>query len=1230
MAISYVGSVVGNATNGGSITLALPAARATSDLIIAVLGAGDDDFTEPTLAITTAGYTELTTSTISVDGGTAGDANLAVFYKYHNGTDTNIVSTASGTGTDSSTALAVMLFRDVASVAQGGPLEISIQTANGTTGGDPNPPQVSGFTEASSAVVIAGAVGNTSALTLTAPTGYTTNAVNSIGNDNFDISVGLAYKLAPSDPEDPGVFTDNGAGAAWAAVTMVLKATPPIQNYTQTAAITATLSPGILKAGARFTSLASTLTPATKRATSKLKSVPSGDDTARDYYYTFEGGSNGVGLTTSDTGSGTQWTGFNTGSGNSVTYSTTALHGTLSGRYYAAGTNTGAASYWVVGEVDSIYTRIYGRFANSNSLTRIIYFLDSDGPTSLGGARFTTGRVLAMLDDIGTVTGSTFTAVPALNEWFRLETYFKQSTGAWELRLFTGADLESETPTESHSGTGASFTYPTAIFDRVRFGTAGADLELFIDAIAADSSGWIGPLSTSSSWLTVATTKTTRLLSAITETFLVATTRATRLLSAITGTFLAEFTKIYDGVNGTPFTEEVNISATLSPSTIKAVTKTAAISATLAIAFKKATVLAKNIAMSFAGGATPLEFRNAATNSNANQSTIVVDKPTGTVEGDLMVMVVGIFYPERYNLPTFTPPGGWTFEGYADVDDLDEDFNETVDDWWIRVYTKVAGASEPANYTYGATIENGNEIDIAILTYIGAPTGEAMPSEDFGFNYEFGLADTYVSPTVTADAGDLLFYINNDGTTVAPSGMTERVGIGGSPLASAGLFIAEEQRLTAGATGTRTPVSHTYSKLAGSATVHGTGGGAGGVATKKTVTTAKNIAATLTVALTKLGTFVRTISVGVTGTVAMTRLAIYSKLIAVGATLTPVVRNATSKLLAITGTFLAEFDKVYTPAGADHFTEQVNITTTLSPATLKAITKTAAISATLAVAVTRLWIAAKTIAISATLAVGRTNAVRKLVALGATLTPTARKALTKSIALGLTGTVAHLRATVKNIALTLTGAVTFARNWIATKTIAVTATLTPAVKKVVTTTKSIGATLTAAFEKFYQSVAGTPFTELVQVTSTMTVGVTRATRKIIDRTATLTAAISQKASVKSINLATTLSLTVRRVSRKLVALTSTFTPAIAKTAAQRLVIAVSMTATPAVQKATRLLKSLGATLSVVFDFFVPGVHATATCTVTLYHKAKASVEIYHTATATVVNLNKGEGYIDGY
>ena len=229
MAISFIGSTSGNNINAGSITLTLPGSMATNDLIVVAYGVGDDDFTQPTLAMTTAGYTELTSSTLSADGGTGGDGNLAVFYKYHNGTDTNAVTTASGTGTDSSTAAALMVFRGVATEAQGGPLEIAIQTATGTSGGDPNPPQVSGFTESTSWVLVAGAVGNAATITLTAPTNYTTNAVNAVGNDTFDVSLGLAYRSSGiADPEDPGVFTDSGAGVAWCAATMVLKEAPPV------------------------------------------------------------------------------------------------------------------------------------------------------------------------------------------------------------------------------------------------------------------------------------------------------------------------------------------------------------------------------------------------------------------------------------------------------------------------------------------------------------------------------------------------------------------------------------------------------------------------------------------------------------------------------------------------------------------------------------------------------------------------------------------------------------------------------------------------------------------------------------------------------------------------------------------------------------------------------------------------------------------------------------------
>lgn len=226
-AISFIGAAGGNAINAGSVTVTLPGGMAVNDLIIVAYGVGDDDFTQPTLAITTAGYTEVTSSTLSSDGGTGGDGNLAVFYKYHNGSDTDVVTTAAGTGTDSSTAVSVMVFRGVALTGDSGPFSATATTATGTSGGDPNPPSIT-WAASGTWVVIAAALGSATVLTLTAPTNYTTNARNDTGNDTFDVSVGLAYRTNPSTTEDPGVFTDNGAGAAWAAVTMALREAPPI------------------------------------------------------------------------------------------------------------------------------------------------------------------------------------------------------------------------------------------------------------------------------------------------------------------------------------------------------------------------------------------------------------------------------------------------------------------------------------------------------------------------------------------------------------------------------------------------------------------------------------------------------------------------------------------------------------------------------------------------------------------------------------------------------------------------------------------------------------------------------------------------------------------------------------------------------------------------------------------------------------------------------------------
>jgi hypothetical protein len=228
MAISRIGGASSSAINAGAVTVTLPGSLAVDDLILLAWSCGDDDFTQPTLAMTTSGYTELTTTTLSADGGTAGDGNLAVFYKFHNGSDTTAVTAASGTGTDSSNAVALQVFRGVATVAQGGPLEIAIQVASDTTGGDPNPPSVSGFTEATAVVVAAGASSGAAAGVYAAPANYTTNAVLvDAAAETFRASAGLAYREDPADPEDPAVFNGAHTGA-WCAATLVLKEAPVV------------------------------------------------------------------------------------------------------------------------------------------------------------------------------------------------------------------------------------------------------------------------------------------------------------------------------------------------------------------------------------------------------------------------------------------------------------------------------------------------------------------------------------------------------------------------------------------------------------------------------------------------------------------------------------------------------------------------------------------------------------------------------------------------------------------------------------------------------------------------------------------------------------------------------------------------------------------------------------------------------------------------------------------
>jgi hypothetical protein len=232
VAISFIGSVEGGATEGGDVTLDLTtiSGLAQNDLVIVAYGIGDADNVDENMAMVTAGYTEVA-DLFSDD---VNDTNLGVFYKFMGASpDTSAVVDGLG-GIDAAVVAIAMVFRGVNT---GTPMDVAATTSTVIDTMHPNPPSID-WSTAGTWIVIAGASAHQATGTsYTFPTGYTTNAADLLSVDTTKITVGMGYRTNPADPEDPGVMTlagsDNTAYSA-AAVTMALKeagtpavATPP-------------------------------------------------------------------------------------------------------------------------------------------------------------------------------------------------------------------------------------------------------------------------------------------------------------------------------------------------------------------------------------------------------------------------------------------------------------------------------------------------------------------------------------------------------------------------------------------------------------------------------------------------------------------------------------------------------------------------------------------------------------------------------------------------------------------------------------------------------------------------------------------------------------------------------------------------------------------------------------------------------------------------------------------
>jgi len=186
--------------------------------------------------------------------------------------------------------------------------------------------------------------------------------------------------------------------------------------------------------------------------------------------------------------------------------------------------------------------------------------------------------------------------------------------------------------------------------------------------------------------------------------------------------------------------------------------------------------------MTSLGVKLPITFKASSFKQNTTaSSTLVIDKPTGTIDGDIMIAFMG---NNLGDTGAWSTPAGWT-----------EVYDRGDGDMMLVAYKVASG--EGANYTFNASVSS-NGYGGQILTFANALF-------DVG-----GAATTSTSPLVapsitvaTANSVLLAMYIRqaNGITFTTPSGMTSLIsGTIGGVGPSWHIF---SQEVDAGATGTR-------------------------------------------------------------------------------------------------------------------------------------------------------------------------------------------------------------------------------------------------------------------------------------------------------------------------------------------------------------------------------------------------------------------------------------------
>jgi len=222
---------------------------------------------------------------------------------------------------------------------------------------------------------------------------------------------------------------------------------------------------------------------------------------ALPYNNNAEGGTNGTGVTTGNSGggSGTAFDQVQTFSGSTCVYSSAqAAHGSLSVKVKTVSNSASAYVTWNSFTAQAtLYGRCYYYFTGNvpSGGTRIVeFFKDFDTGTYIGGIGMISGAPTIAIQNAAFTFTKTWTTAMTLNTWYRIEYKFTfGNSGSATVNLYQG---DSSTILEGYTVTGQNFGSSGSTGQVVNYGwafNASNQPDLYLDDMNVNSTGFPGP-----------------------------------------------------------------------------------------------------------------------------------------------------------------------------------------------------------------------------------------------------------------------------------------------------------------------------------------------------------------------------------------------------------------------------------------------------------------------------------------------------------------------------------------------------------------------------------------------------------------------------------------------------------------------------------------------------------------------------------------------------------------